>query len=200
MLLDMVHRVRSYQPKTIKVASHVPQAAVLVPITESTHPQVILTQRATGLSTHSGEVAFPGGHYEQQDVDLIATALREAHEEVGLLPERVKVVGPLSTLMSKHGVSVTPYVGLVAEHTEYVANESEIAAIFSVPLSFFADDAREMTHRIDYQGRSWYVPSYQFEGYKIWGLTAIMLVELTNLVFGADIDLHRPPVGKLKII
>lgn len=200
MLVDMVRRVKAYQPKIVKVASHVPQAAVLVPITQSVNPQVILTQRAIGLSTHSGEVAFPGGHYEQQDANLIATALREAHEEVGLPPECVEVVGSLSTLMSKHGVSVTPYVGLVAEHTKYVANESEIASIFSVPLAFFADDAREMTHRIDYQGRSWYVPSYQFDGYKIWGLTAIMLVELTNLVFGADIDLHRPPVGKLKII
>lgn len=200
MLIDVVQRLKAYQPKTLKLHSPAPQAAVLMPITRAPQPHVILTQRAKGLSTHSGEVAFPGGHYEPQDTDLIHTALREAHEEVGLAPASVEVIAPLSTLFSKHGVLVTPYVGLVDANIEYVANADEIASIFSVPLEFFADDARELTHRIDYQGRSWYVPSYQYDGYRIWGLTAIMLVELSNLAFGANIDLHAPPVGNLKVI
>ena len=75
----------------------------------------------------------------------------------------------------------------------YLANDAEIAAVFSVPLDFFRQDPREHTHRIDYQGRSWYVPSYRFGEYKIWGLTAVMIVELVNLVFDAGIDLQQPP-------
>ena len=72
--------------------------------------------------------------------------------------------------------------------------DAEIAAVFSVPLDFFRQDPREHTHRIDYQGRSWYVPSYRFGVYKIWGLTAIMIVELMNLLYDdVNINLHTPP-------
>ena len=75
----------------------------------------------------------------------------------------------------------------------------EIDAVFKVPLEFFRGDPRETTHRIDYFGRSWYVPSYLFEGYKIWGLSAIMLVELLNLLYDARIDLHQPPSKFIKL-
>ena len=109
--------------------------------------------------------------------------MREAEEEIGLPPGLVEVIGPLSPLVSLHGIRVTPYVGLVPDYVEYVANDAEIAAVFSVPLDFFREDPREHTHRIDYQGRSWYVPSYRFGVYKIWGLTAIMIVELMNLLY-----------------
>lgn len=65
--------------------------------------------------------------------------------------------------------------------------------MFSVPLEFFRQDTREHTHRIDYEGRSWYVPSYRYGGYKIWGLTAIMIVELVNVLYDSKISLHHPP-------
>ncbi len=121
------------------------------------------------------------------------TALREAHEEVGLSPGLVEVVGPLSTQVSRHGIKVTPYVGFIPDYVEFKANDGEIAAVFSVPLAFFRDDPREITHRIDYLGYSWYVPSYRYGGFKIWGLTAIMIVELVNLIYDAGIELQRPP-------
>ena len=74
------------------------------------------------------------------------------------------------------------------------ANDAEIAAVFSVPLEFFRSDPRELTHRIDYLGRSWYVPSYTYGEFRIWGLTAIMVVELVNLLYDdAQIALHQPP-------
>ena len=80
-----------------------------------------------------------------------------------------------------------------------IAHDAEIAAVFSVPLDFFRQDPREHTHRIDYQGRSWYVPSYRFGEYKIWGLTAIMIVELINLLYDAKISLHQPPKSFINI-
>ena len=97
--------------------------------------------------------------------------------------------------MSRHGIQVTPYVGFVPDFVEYQPNDGEIAAVFSVPLAFFLDDPRETTHRIDYLGKSWYVPSYRYGEYKIWGLTAIMVVELINLLYDAGIELHTPPAS-----
>lgn len=192
MLDDLLHRVRGYSPRLLETDRNFPEAAVLVPLTRNDQPEVVLTLRASGLSTHGGEVAFPGGRRDPEDTDLIRTALREAEEEIGLAPGLVEVIGPLSTLISRHGIQVTPYVGLVPDYVEYLANDDEIASVFSVPLEFFRGDPREMTHRIDYLGQSWYVPSYRYGEYKIWGLTAIMLVELVNLVYDADINLHQP--------
>jgi hypothetical protein len=88
---------------------------------------------------------------------------------------------------------VTPYVGLIPDFVEYCPNDGEIAAVFSVPLEFFRQDTREHTHRIDYQGRSWYVPSYRYGEFKIWGLTAIMIVELINVLYDSNISLLTPP-------
>jgi 8-oxo-dGTP pyrophosphatase MutT (NUDIX family) len=200
MLDELLHRMRGYSPPFANSENNYPEAAVLVPITRSDEPQVVLTLRASGLSTHGGEVAFPGGRRDPEDRDLVRTALREAEEEIGLPPGLVEIIGPLSTLVSRHGIQVTPYVGLVPDFVEYRANDAEIAAVFSVPLEFFRQDPRETTHRIDYLGRSWYVPSYRYGGYKIWGLTAIMLVELVNLLYDdACIDMHQPPEHFIKL-
>jgi 8-oxo-dGTP pyrophosphatase MutT (NUDIX family) len=193
MLDELLQRVRDYSPRFMETQEGFPEAAVLVPITRSDEPEVVLTLRASGLSTHGGEVAFPGGRRDPEDRDLIDTTLREAEEEIGLPPGLVEIVGPLSTLVSRHGIQVTPYVGVVPDFVDYQANDGEIAAVFSVPLAFFRSDPREVTHRIDYLGHSWYVPSYRYGEYKIWGLTAIMLVELVNLVYDAGIDMRRPP-------
>ncbi|MGC5702197.1 CoA pyrophosphatase [Pseudomonas sp. NFXW11] len=193
MLDELLHRVSQYTPRTLEIDQRFPEAAVLVPITRSDDPELVLTLRASGLSTHGGEVAFPGGRRDPEDPDLIFTALREAEEEIGLPPGLVEIIGPLSALVSKHGIKVTPYVGVIPDYVEYLANDAEIAAVFTVPLEFFRQDPREHTHRIDYQGRSWYVPSYRFGEYKIWGLTAIMIVELVNLLFDAKISLQHPP-------
>ncbi|MCP8463422.1 CoA pyrophosphatase [Pseudomonas sp. ZM23] len=197
MLDQLRQRIQAHTPRDLQSDHSFPEAAVLLPITP--HEELVLTLRATGLSTHSGEVAFPGGRRDPEDVDLIHTALREAEEEIALPPGLVEVVGPLSTLVSRHGILVKPFVGFVPDFVEYRPNDGEIAAVFKVPLEFFRADPRETTHRIDYFGRSWYVPSYLYEGYKIWGLSAIMLVELVNLLYDARIDLHQPPAQFIKL-
>ena len=193
MLDNFIQRIQNYSPHNLILPPGAREAAVLVPITRAENPELILTLRSQNLSTHGGEVAFPGGRRDPEDSDLIYTALRETQEEVGLAPELVQIVGPLSQVMSRHGVQVTPFVGFVPDAVDYQANADEIASVFSVPLEFFANDPRETTPRIDYLGRTWYVPSYQFAGYKIWRLTAVMLVELVNLVYDAQISLSEPP-------
>ena len=158
---------------------------------------------ATGAAfdADAREVADPDGatRMTRGAADLVRTALREAEEEIALPPGLVEVVGPLSTLVSRHGIEVTPYVAFIPDFVEYQPNDGEIAAVFNVPLSFFRDDPREVTHRIDYFGRSWYVPSYRFGEFKIWGLTAIMVVELVNLLYDDPIDLHTPPASFIKL-
>ena len=200
MLDDLLRRVQSYSPRTLETDHDFPEAAVLVPITRSDEPELVLTLRASGLSTHGGEVAFPGGRRDATDPDLAFTALREAEEEVGLPPGLVEIVGPLSPLVSRFGIHVTPYVGVVPDYVEYRANDDEIASVFSVPLRFFLETPREVTHRIDYEGRSWYVPCYHYDNYKIWGLTAVMIVELVNVAFGAGIDPAQPPQPSVRVI
>lgn len=200
MLDELLQRVRGHAPRPLESDPRHPEAAVLVPLTRCEEPELVLTLRASGLSTHGGEVAFPGGRRDPDDLDLTFTALREAEEEVGLAPGLVEVVGPLSPLVSRFGIRVTPIVGVVPDFVEYRPNDSEIAAVFAVPLRFFLDTPREVTHRIDYQGRSWYVPCYHYDSYKIWGLTAVMIVELVNLVFDAGIDLERPPQPPVRVI
>lgn len=193
MFEEVVRCVQAHQPGLVRHTAALPEAAVLVPVTRSLKPELILTQRAESLSTHGGEVAFPGGRKDPEDPDLVYTALRESHEEVGLDPERVEIAGRLSQLVSRHGIKVTPYVGLVPEDFVYQPNADEIASIFRVPLEFFVETPPETTHRIDYLGRSWYVPSFRYNDYKIWGLTAAMVVELTNLVYGLNVALDCPP-------
>ncbi len=195
MLDEISRRVRHYAPAALPVAGLQPEAAVLVPLTRSSAPELILTQRSSMLSTHGGEVAFPGGRRDPEDQSLAATALREAREEIGLPDPQVELLGPLSERLSLHGIRVTPYVGLVSSGLEYRPNAAEIAAVFSVPLAFFRTDPREVTHRVERAGQVWLVPGYRYAGYWIWGLTAMMIVELVNLVYDAGIPLQAGPAG-----
>jgi 8-oxo-dGTP pyrophosphatase MutT (NUDIX family) len=153
---------------------------------------VILTRRAQHLPTHQGQIAFPGGKAETEDQDLVATALREAHEEVGLLPEQVKVVGQLGQVLSRQGFVVTPVVGVVPASVveQLVPNLDELDRIFTVPLKFFMDTQPAMDALPIAEGVV-QVPSFYYEDYRIWGITAFILAEFLNLVYDARIDLYR---------
>lgn len=184
-------RLKHYQPKSYEFPNTLKEAAVLVPILKKNEPEIVLTLRSNELSTHQGEVAFPGGKRDKTDNSLLQTALRESYEEIALIPDSVKVVGSLQSLVSKHHLMVKPYVGLVDDTFSYQANVDEIAHVFTVPLVFFKEIPHLVTHRVDCFGVSWYVPCYQYQQFKIWGLTACMIVELINLLFDNPIPLHR---------
>jgi len=154
------------------------QAAVLVPIVCRAEPTLLLTQRASGLRTHAGQVAFPGGLAEPGDQDLCFTALREAQEEVAIPMEKVQILGTLPALNSSRGLLVTPVVGLVPAETRFIANEDEVQTLFEIPLS----EALRLTryHSLDFQRagitRRVYLSWYQQQF--IWGLTANIIHQL----------------------
>jgi 8-oxo-dGTP pyrophosphatase MutT (NUDIX family) len=173
-----------------------PEAGILVPVTRHPEqPSIILTRRAQHMNTHQGQVAFPGGKYDETDDSLQHTALRECHEEIGVPPEQVEIIGALSQVVSLHGIRVTPYVGLVDEDVILTPNLDELDSIFKVPVSFFKTAEPKRRDKMTYKGMALSVPSYEFstegETYEIWGLSAIVLVELMNLAFDTDITIFE---------
>lgn len=181
-----------YAPQ--QLALDYPEAGILLPVIDrGGEPGLIFTQRAAHLKTHRGQVAFPGGKRDQGDPSLEYTALRESHEEIGLPGASVSVAGQLSQVMSLHRILVTPYVGVVNGDPELRANPGEIDSIFTVPISFFMEDRRLRTDTLAFQDHTLYVPCYQWGQYHIWGLSAVVLVDFLNVVYGAGIDILEPP-------
>ncbi len=155
------------------------EAAVLIAIVLRDEPMLLLTERTQHLSTHSGQVAFPGGKRDPEDVDAAATALREAQEEVGLDPALAEVLGSLPPYVTGTGFVVTPVVALVQPQVRYQPNPHEVADLFEVPLAFVLDPAHHQRHALQRpEGlREWFSMPYQAgdKQHYIWGATAGML-------------------------
>lgn len=195
-LAQLAEQIQNFQPR--RLLQPIPQAAVLLAITEEADPKIILTRRAAHLKSHPGQVAFPGGKREQQDLNLYSTALREAEEEIGLLPSQVQPLGALSDVLAINTLRVTPYVGLVPAGLKLQPCEEELDAIFSLPLSWLQQDPRTHTDLIQLDDNTkLYVPSYNYAGYTIWGLSAIILAEFLQVGCQLPLDLYQRPPGKL---
>ncbi|MBL0419988.1 CoA pyrophosphatase [Ramlibacter sp. AW1] len=157
-------------------------AAVLVPVVLREQPMVLLTERATHLSTHSGQIAFPGGRRDDTDCDAADTAQREALEEIGLAREHIEVIGELPTYTTGTRFVVTPVVGLIAPDHQLALNPHEVSDAFEVPLAFLMNPAHHHRHRIEVGGNSrefFSMPYMQGSAERfIWGATAGMLRNL----------------------
>lgn len=169
-----------------------PQASVLIAILNYGEyiesPELIYTQRSGHLSTHSGEVSFPGGKAEDGDKSLFDTALRESNEEMSLNGEDVTMLGKLDYLISRHKIEVNPFIATVDKAQDLEANE-EIQEIFTVPLSFLLDPKNIKRESIERQGSVWEVPTWSLKNQKIWGLTAMITVNFLNVCFDANIEI-----------
>lgn len=161
-------------------------AAVLIGIVSSVEPTVLLTVRSNRLPVHAGQVAFPGGKWDAQDASASAVALREAHEEIGLPPASVSVLGCLPDYVTGTGFCVTPVVGLVAEGVDFMVSPDEVELVFEVPLRFLMDPRNHVRQEAEHNGlmRQWYAMPYvrQGETFYIWGATAGMLRNLYHFL------------------
>lgn len=161
------------------VAETMKPAGVLVPIMErGADLTVLLTQRSAELSMHASQVSFPGGRMEEGDTDIEATALRETHEEVGIAAQHISVLGYLPTMPTITGYAVTPVVGMVSARAELAIDRSEVEYAFEVPLPFLLDSSNDIVRERDVNGEVLPMVEFSWDGERIWGATAYMILEL----------------------
>ena len=169
-----------------------PQASVLIAILNYgkyiESPEIIFTQRSSHLSTHSGEVSFPGGKADKTDPSLFDTALRESNEEINLNSKDVIELGKLNYLISRHKIEVNPFIASVDQPQALQPNE-EIQEIFTVPLDYLLDPNNIQRENIERHGSVWLVPTWNIKDQKIWGLTAMITVNFLNVCFDANIEI-----------
>jgi len=143
---------------------------------------VLFTERAAHLKDHAGQISFPGGRIDERETAVDA-ALREAHEEIGLDPAEVEVLGALDDLLTGTGFLITPVVGYVASG-EFVAapDPTEVASVFEVPLDFICEPASIVETYRERLGTRFRTYELQHGGYRIWGATAAILVSFRDLI------------------
>jgi 8-oxo-dGTP pyrophosphatase MutT (NUDIX family) len=154
-------------------------AAVLIAVTDRPEPGVILTVRRDTLRTHAGQVAFPGGRIDPGE-DAVKAALREAHEEILLEPSAVEVVGAMEAYRTVTDYRVTPVVGVIPPDLPLEPHEQEVADWFEAPLMHLLDPLNQLCRSALFQGRERHYYEIDWNGRRIWGATAAMIVNLSR--------------------
>jgi 8-oxo-dGTP pyrophosphatase MutT (NUDIX family) len=172
-------------PVMLKIAEVRPirPAAVLVPIVDHLEPTVLLTQRAQALPDHAGQVSFPGGKIDQGDASPLASALREADEEIGLDHAYVEPLGYIDLYMTTLGYRIVPVVARVKPGFALKLNTREVDNVFEVPLAFLMDQANVQRHARDWQGLTRHYYAITFGERYIWGVTAGILRNLHERIY-----------------
>jgi 8-oxo-dGTP pyrophosphatase MutT (NUDIX family) len=184
------------RPRRVLPADEGCRAAVLVPLFRRGGAlHVLFTKRTDTVSTHKGQISFPGGRVEPHDENLLATALRESHEEIGLAPVDVTVLGALDDTVTLKAMRITPYVGLIPDPYPFVVHPGEVAYLLDVPLLHFLDPAKlrvqDMPHP---DGVTRPVYFYHMGEELIWGATARIIKEWLDAMVGGESG-DRGPLG-----
>jgi 8-oxo-dGTP pyrophosphatase MutT (NUDIX family) len=159
------------------------RAAVLVPVVDRPDGlSVLLTERASGLRAHGGQISFPGGRIEHSDRSPQAAALRETFEEIGLQASAVEVLGYLPDSLIGTGYCITPVVGLVTLNSPLVCDPLEVASVFEIPLAHILDPSQHQVRTRELAGHAIDFHEFEFEGYRVWGATAGLLIKLYRLL------------------
>jgi len=154
-------------------------AAVLIAITDRAEPGVILTVRREHMRTHAGQVAFPGGRIDPGE-DAVTAAIREAHEELGLDPNVLELVGEIEPYRTVTSYVVTPVIGVIPPDVPLEPHEHEVADWFEAPLRFVLDPANQHQRSALFRGRDRLYYEIMWGEQRIWGATAAMIVNLSR--------------------
>ena len=158
------------------------EAAVLIPIVERNNGlKLILTKRSNNLKQHPGQVSFPGGKSEKTDKSLVATALRETREEIGINNKNVEILGQLSKHVTITGFKITPFIGKIRTGFSTKIQTSEVSEIFEVPLSYLSNPKNFRVESVKWKGKKRFFYSIPYGPYYIWGATARILKNLADL-------------------
>jgi 8-oxo-dGTP pyrophosphatase MutT (NUDIX family) len=187
MVADRILNVLDARSPKNLTGDHYKPAAVLMPIQERDDgDHLVLTKRAEHLNHHRGQVAFPGGRVDAGDRNALAAALRESHEEIGIDPSHVRVLGRLDQVAAAYDFVVTPFVGVIPPSYEFHLNPAETDAVFSVPIaSLLEPKCVAIADHLSSHGE----PIYHFycNGWDIWGATARIIVQFLDLVYGYQV-------------
>ena len=186
-LKEHIINILCKREKCVIPSDNLRKSAVLIPLTWiNGEPLAIVTKRSMSMKHHQGEISFPGGSIEPEDNNLVCTALRETHEEIGLDPKDVDVLGLLDDQVSMLGFHITPVVGIIPHPYDFHLNQ-ESDMILHVPLSLALDDKAWMAERTIYKGSAitlYYLP---INGGVIWGATGRILKHFADLIAGNQI-------------
>lgn len=178
-------RLAAYAPRIAERSVGTPAAVLALLYHHDGADRLLFTRRTETLSSHKGQIAFPGGRADVTDADLAATALRETWEEIGIAPADVTIFGRLDDVITNSGYRVAPFVGRL-ERVPYpfVPSPTEVAAILEVPVAHLLDPATLKPESREVGGQIAWMPAYWWEGQRIWGATARMVQEFIALLRG----------------
>lgn len=158
-------------------------AGVLIPLIDRGGTlSVLLTERSASLRHHAGQVSFPGGGMEPHDASITETALRETHEEIGIVPSAIDVAGYLNPTPTVTGFAVTPVVGFVSGDPDLVVDRTEVETAFEVPLDFLMDRSNEELSEEEHGGIMFSITTFHFAGHRIWGATAGIITTFREII------------------
>lgn len=165
------------------VTTSLTPASVLIPIYQKegqTH--ILFTKRTSNVSQHKGQISFPGGKKDEEDISLEVTALRESYEEVGILQQDITVLGDLPLFPTITNFLVKPYIGVFNYPYEFKVNAAEIDILIEVPLSHLLDEKNYSNGERKFNGRTYTIHYYHYEEHVIWGITGQILNQFLNLL------------------
>ena len=154
-------------------------AAVLVAFTERAEPGILLLHRPSTMRSHPGQIAFPGGGIDPGETPVEA-ALREAHEELGIDPAKVRIIGTSDVYHTHSGFEITPVVGVVPPDIEIVPNPIEVSQWFEAPAGYVLDSANHAQQWVEWEGAMRAYNEIVWQGHNIWGITAALIVNLSR--------------------
>ena len=175
-------RLRKREKRSISFPDYRKAAVMMLFFVKNNTPHVLLQLRTDRVSTHKGQVSMPGGGFDSTDRDLLHTALRETHEEMGIDPTAIEVIGEFDEYISIMGFQVNVFAGALNSAVEYTACDDETEQILEVPFSLFYNEEFYKCEKLAHEGREFDVYYYDFNGITVWGMTARILTDFSRKI------------------